>query len=129
MLPEVRRSTTTITTSIPATSAASPRPEVAGASHTLGMGVGVATDDAGAGVGVAPAVILMLTVAVLPAAEPSRAYLRNLVTGAWQGSPEVKSRTRIVATVARQGFLTLRQDFPDSMLAALGSPLATGVPD
>ena len=77
----------------------------------------------------APAVTLMLTVAVLSAAERSGAYLRNLVTVAWQGSPEGQSRTRIVATVARQGFLTLRQDFPDSMLAALGSPLATGIPD
>ena len=120
----------THTTSIPAMIAARPQPAVLGSYHTLGTGVGGASaTDAGAGVGVAPAVTLMLTVAVLPAAEPSRAYLRNLVTGAWQGSPEGKSRTRIVATVARQGFLTLRQDFPDSMLAAPGSPLATGVPD
>ena len=103
----------TITTSIPATSALRPRPEVAGTSHELGMGGGVATDNGGAGVGVAPVVILMLTVALLPAAEPSRAYLWNLVTGACQGSPEGKSRTRVVATVAPGGFLTLCQDFPD----------------
>ena len=38
----------------------------------LGIGVGVATGtDAGAGVGMAAGETLMLTVAVLPAAEPS----------------------------------------------------------
>ena len=62
----------TITTSIPATSAARPQPEVLGASQMLGMGVGVASaTDAGAGVGVAAAATLMLMVAVLPAEEPS----------------------------------------------------------
>ena len=85
LLPEVSPNAITITTSIPATSATSPQPDVLGAFNTLGMGVGVATGtDAGAGVGVAPAVTSMLTVVVLPAAEPSGAYLRNLVTGTWQ---------------------------------------------
>ena len=49
LTPEVSRSPMTITTSIPATSAASPQPDVLGASHTLGMGVGGASaTDAGA---------------------------------------------------------------------------------
>ena len=47
LLPEVSPSAITITTSIPATSAARPQPEVLGASHTSGPGVLV-------GVGVAP---------------------------------------------------------------------------
>ena len=72
LLPEVSPSAMTITTNIPATSAARPQPDVLGASHMLGTGVGVAIGvNAGAGVGVAADVTLMLTVAVLPAAEPS----------------------------------------------------------
>ena len=71
LAPEVNPSAMTITASSPATSAASPQPVVLGASHMLGMGVGVATVDAGAGVGVAADVTLMLTAAVLLAAEPS----------------------------------------------------------
>ena len=53
------------TTSISATSAASPQPEVLGASHMLGMGVGVASaTDAGAGVGGAAATLIVMVAAL-----------------------------------------------------------------
>ena len=63
----------TITTSIPATSAASPQPEVLGASHMLGIGVLVGVGvgapgtgvGVGVGVGVATATTLMVTSTVL----------------------------------------------------------------
>ena len=70
LLPVVSPNAMTSTTSIPATSAARPQPDVLGASHMLGMGVGVASaTDAGAGVGVTAATLIVM-VAALPVTCP-----------------------------------------------------------
>ena len=61
----------TITTSIPATSAARPQPDVLGASHTLGSGALV-------GVGVGIVATVMLTMAPALSRDPSLALYTKL---------------------------------------------------
>ena len=62
LLPEVSRRATTITTSIPATSAARPQPEVLGASHMFVRSV--VTEDDGSELALVPAAFVAVTVNV-----------------------------------------------------------------